>query len=313
MFEVEKAKINQAIGTDIYDMLKDNKCVLAGGAITSLMCNREINDLDIYFTTQTGVDSIVSNVFGVSEQNYISEFELIANHVTDRSFLTREKFNRAELQFIHYKIYPTVQDIFNSFDFHACMGAYDFATEEFVFHENFFKDNSQRLLNFNKNTDFPIVSALRVDKYREKGYKISKKEMLRVLFAVVKKDYNSWEAVISEVGGLYGIDPKELFDTEKPFSLDEVIDQLSSVMSLEDKKYVDRVYSFEQVVDTMYNAFSQNFKNYYDGLERKGSWNNNKQYRASSNKYDPEVEYPVPAPALKEEWKKTLDTKHSWF
>lgn len=313
MFEIEKLKIKQAIGGDVYNMLKANKCILAGGAITSLMCNREVKDYDLYFTTQEGVDSIVSNVFGVSEENWINEFDLIANHVTERSFLTREKRNKTELQFIHYKVYSGVDDIFNSFDFHACMGAFVFETEEFVFHENFFKDNSQRVLNFNKNTDFPIASALRVDKYREKGYKIGKKEMLRVLFAVVKKDYNSWESVISEVGGLYGIDPKELFDTEKPFSLDEVIDQLSSVMTLEDKKYVDRVYSFEQVVDTMYDAFSQNFKNYYDGLERKNGWSSSKQYKASSNKYDPEVVYEFPDPAIKDEWNKPVTSTTIWF
>ena len=159
MYEVEKAKIKQAIGGDVYDMLKANKCILAGGAITSLMCNREVKDYDLYFTTQEGVDSIVSNVFGVSEENWINEFDLIANHVTDRSFLTRDKYSKTELQFIHYKIYLTVQDIFNSFDFHACMGAFVFETEEFVFHENFFKDNSQRVLNFNTTNKRIIVQG----------------------------------------------------------------------------------------------------------------------------------------------------------
>ena len=61
MFEVEKAKIKQAISACVYDMLKENKCVLAGGAITSLMCGREVNDYDLYFTTQGGVDNIVCN------------------------------------------------------------------------------------------------------------------------------------------------------------------------------------------------------------------------------------------------------------
>ena len=44
MYEVEKAKIKQAIGGDVYDMLKETKCILAGGAITSLFTNKEIND-----------------------------------------------------------------------------------------------------------------------------------------------------------------------------------------------------------------------------------------------------------------------------
>lgn len=305
MFEVEKAKIKQAISGCVYDMLKENKCILAGGAITSLMCGREVNDYDLYFTTQSGLDNVVANVFGVTEEEHLGAFDLIANHVTERSFLAKDKRNKTELQFIHYKVYDNVKEIFNSFDFHACMGAFDFSTEEFVFHENFFKDNSQRTLTFNKNTDFPIVSALRVDKYCKKGYKISKKEMLRVLFAVVSKNYNSWETVISEIGGLYGITPEELFNTDVPFSIDAVIDQLGNTMSLEEKAYPARSYSFEQVVDTMYNAFSDNFKSWYDGLKvNKHSRIERKHDAALENKYDSEIEYEIPDQAIKQEWYK---------
>lgn len=36
MYEIEKLKIKQAIGGDVYEMLKANKCILAGGACQSL-------------------------------------------------------------------------------------------------------------------------------------------------------------------------------------------------------------------------------------------------------------------------------------
>lgn len=302
MYDFEKAKIKQAIGVDVYDMLKDLKCVLAGGAITSIFTGKEIMDWDLYFTNREAVDQVVGNVFNVSEHEYIIPFDLIANHVTDRSLLIKAKSTQAEIQFIHYKVYTDVQDIFNSFDFQCCMGAFDFATEEFVFHENFFKVLASRTLTFNKNTDFPIVSALRVDKYREKGYKISKAQMLRVLFAVVKKNYNSWEEVVSEVGGLYGIDPKELFDTEQPFSLDAVIDQLATVNPLENRVYTNKQYSLEQVVDTMYNAFTPNFRNWWDGLKPRNSWYYTKATSAKCSKYDEEQEYEVPDASVKEAW-----------
>jgi hypothetical protein len=38
-----------------------------------------------------------------------------------------------------------------------------------VLHEDFLKHNSQRILKFNPTTDFPIISALRVQKYEDKG------------------------------------------------------------------------------------------------------------------------------------------------
>ena len=40
MYEIEKLKIKQMLGSEVYDMLKETKCVLAGGAITSLFTNQ---------------------------------------------------------------------------------------------------------------------------------------------------------------------------------------------------------------------------------------------------------------------------------
>lgn len=64
----------------------------------------------------------------------------------------------------------------------------------------------------------------------------------------------------------------------------------------------------------MYTMFSQNFKNWYDGIERKNMWySGSKQYKAYTNKYDPEVVYEVPDPAIKAEWNKPLDSSSIVF
>lgn len=290
-FAVEKQKIKNAISENVYEMLKEAKCVLAGGAITSLMTGREVNDYDLYFTSRESVDLIVGNIFGVTEDEWIDNFDLTANHVTERSFLTKDRKTTSELQFIHYKMYNSAEEIFKSFDFQVCMGAYDFATEEFIFHESFFKDNSQRVLKVNSGTDFPIVSVLRTEKYHEKGYKISKAQLLVLMLCVVNKTYSSWEDVISEVGGLYGINPEELFDTSKPFSIPEVIAQLEKITVLEEKPYVVREYTFDQVLTTMRNAFTDNFRNWYDDLvnDDKSYWT--KLDDAQNNKFDSKITY----------------------
>lgn len=299
MYEYEKSKIKKVLGGDTYDMLKEMKCVLAGGAITALFTKKDIVDYDIYFTDRNSVGKVVAEIFNVSDEERICQFDLIANHVTDRSLLALDKSSQALLQFIHYKVYEDVQDIFNSFDFTACMGAFDFATEEFVLHEDFMKANSQRTLTFNKGTDFPIVSVLRVDKYRNKGYSISKAQMLRVVFACIAKEYNDWDTVISEIGSMYGLDPKEIFDTEKPFSIDSVIDQLATCQALEDRKYVVREYAFETVVEKMRSALSEHFLSWYDALEvpeaRKSQiwYTPGKLDLASGNKYFYEEEKPL--------------------
>lgn len=264
MFDFERKKIKDTLG-DVYDMLKENKCVLAGGAITSLFTNKEINDYDLYFTTQSSVGNVMSEVYGFNEEGFLSSHDLIMCHATDRSFLTQDR-SQVKVQFIHYKIHPNIDSIFQSFDFTACMGAYDFATEEFMFHPDFFKANAQRSLEFNKGTDFPIVSLLRVDKYKNKGYTISKAQMLRIAFTIVSKEYNDWDTVISEVSGLYGVKPEDIFDTTKPFSIDAVIDALVGVQLKEKPSIVHTVKELGKVVEIMRGSLSPHFKEWWDGL-----------------------------------------------
>jgi len=261
MFEVEKAKIKQMIGSDLYDLFKDTKCILAGGAITSLFTNKEVNDFDIYFTSKEGLSQVFANVYAVSGHEYLSEFDMIVKFATERSMLCIDKYNQQKVQLIHYKIHENVQSVFDSFDFEHVMGAFDFATEEFVLHENFLKDNAQRLIQFNPATDFPITSLMRVSKYRERSYSISKAQMLRVAFTIANKQYDSWEKVKSEVSGLYGIAPDDLFDETKPFSLEEVVLQLDKVV-LNDKYVNTKQPNFEDCVKLMAHSFSDNFNNW---------------------------------------------------
>ena len=261
MFSVEKQKIKQIVGSDLYDLFKDTKCILAGGAITSIFTNKDVNDLDIYFTSKEGLSQVFANVYAVSEDEYLSEFDMIVKFATERSMLCIDKYNQQKVQLIHYKIHENVQSVFYSFDFEHVMGAFDFATEQFVLHENFLKTNAQRSIKFNPSTDFPITSLMRVSKYKERGYSISKAQMLRIAFTIANKQYDSWEKVKSEVSGLYGTAPDDLFDETKPFSLEEVVLQLDKV-ALNDKYINTKQPSFEECVKLMSNSFSDNFNNY---------------------------------------------------
>lgn len=297
-FEIEKNLIKKSIGEDVYGLLKDTKCILAGGAITSLFSGAEVNDYDIYCTDKEGLSRLITQVFGVSVEDHISSFELIAKFATDRSMLCIDKYSKNKLQFIHYKVFKDAHDIFNSFDFEHVMGAFDFATEEFVFHENFFKSLAQRNIVFNPNTDFPIVSMLRTNKYRERGYKISKAQMLRVAFTIASRNYDSWEKVKSECAGMYGIAPDDLFDETKPFSLEEVVRQLETVV-LNDKYVNTEAPSFEECVELSMDNLSENFKNWYSQFEKtsekKSEWDmfmtTSVQYQAEQKKYDFEEKY----------------------
>lgn len=300
-YEIEKLKIKQMLGDEVYDMLKETKCVLAGGAITSLFTNKDINDFDLYFTSYESLSQVFAQAFSVSEDEFLNPYDLIVKFATKRSMLCIDKSGQQKLQLIHYKIHENISSIFESFDFEHVMGAFDFATEEFVLHENFMKTNAQRLMQFNPATDFPITSMLRTSKYKERGYTISKAQMLRIAFTIANKEYASWEDVKSEVSGLYGIAPEDMFDETKLFSLEEVVLQLDKII-LNDKYVNTKQPTFQECVELMKHNFSDNFNNYLSQFEDdvedgKEIWwfPKDKYYKAQQDKYNAEKEYAVPS------------------
>ena len=92
---------------------------------------------------------------------------------------------------IYYDYYETAEDIFKHFDYTINMAAYNLNTGEFSCHECFMLHNSQRVLQFNTGTRFPIISALRVQKYKERGYNISRKEFMKLLLSINKLNNGS--------------------------------------------------------------------------------------------------------------------------
>lgn len=223
----EVQRIKNLVGGDTYRALQESKAILAGGAITSIFTNREVNDLDTYFKTKEGFQNFIEEVYFLKGyEGVVDHFNILVANTTNRSILCQDKETESQIQLIGYKTFPTVTSIFNSFDFTINMAAYDFETERLLIHPDFMRHCSQRYISFNKGTDYPLASAMRVQKYVERGYTISKSEMFRILFACAKKGYSSWEVVKDEMGTMYGIPLDDLFNTDKEFSIDEVIDQL---------------------------------------------------------------------------------------
>lgn len=235
MYDNEKKKIEQTLGSDICEMLKERKAWLAGGAITSLFTNSPINDFDIYFRSKEDLLLAVAELFGKyeveidgkwHEVDTSNHFELICNNFTDKSILFKKKDSDVKIQFIFFDYFESAYALFDSFDFTVCMGAYDFEFGEWWFDRDFFKHNAQRYLKYNTGTRYPLISALRVGKYKEKGYSISKTEYLRVVMNLMSLPLHSWEAAKEHIGGFYGADVDKYFDEEKPFSVSEVVKQL---------------------------------------------------------------------------------------
>lgn len=225
MHDNEIRKLKSLVNDEVWELFVNNNVIIAGGAITSVFCNRDVNDIDVYFRKQEDCVNFINDV-------YESGFSLIVSHMTNRSILMRDGTTQQDVQLIVYKWHEDgVQSIFNDYDYTINMGALEFVDGEpqIVLHEEFLKHNSQRYLKFNENTTYPLISALRVQKYVERGYKISKAQMLRVLLSISKLEINDWGDLKNHVGGFYGMNMDEVFPEDKPFSLDEALTTLDTV------------------------------------------------------------------------------------
>jgi len=218
MYNNEKNKLKQLIPDFLYDLVEDHQNLhIAGGAITSVFTNSDIHDLDIYFTSKIGYTEILTSVLLNSTIVSVTNKSILVNH------------SGQLLNFILFDIFEKPSDIFNAFDYTIVMGAYDIQNDEFILHKDFMIDNMKRQLKFNQCTKYPILSLLRVDKYKKRGYTISRNDLVRIALTVSELNINSYEEIEDQIGGMYGVDIKKIIDTTKPFKLADTIDELSDL------------------------------------------------------------------------------------
>lgn len=232
MMDNHQYKINQLKhmleDSDLWDDLKDCKAMIAGGAITSLFSGMPVNDLDIYFKDADNFHRFLRGIYGLDESINSGIHSCRVTFSTKKSVLCKTGIlgSGPLVQLIALRPYKDTDELFDSFDFYHNMGAYDFEQDKIILHPRFMDCVARRAIEFNPNTPYPMVSALRVQKYKERGYSISKAQMLRILMSIAKKNFKTWDDVKDEVGSFYGISEDDIFDETKEFSLDEAISQL---------------------------------------------------------------------------------------
>src|SRR3954471_19372832 len=99
-FTFEKKKLLTHISNpELLELLKQSKCFIAGGAITSLFSGQNINDIDVYFKDYESLVIALKNLFNSHEmedsENFdISPFNMVYTNVTKKSILfTKDKLN----------------------------------------------------------------------------------------------------------------------------------------------------------------------------------------------------------------------------
>lgn len=218
MFEFEKKKLKNYLDKRIYNLLKSYDAIIAGGAVTSLFTRKEINDIDVYFRSRKDMAEFVDEA--IEQSHWVMSY-------TNKAVLFICGGN--EYQVITFRAFDKPEDIFETFDFTVCMGAFDFKTEEFVLHPEFMQHNAQKLLKFNQKTAFPIISAMRVQKYENRGYYISKPDYIKIILACMNLNIENKEQLEDQLGGMYGYNMDKLLKDVDEFSLDVVMEKISEI------------------------------------------------------------------------------------
>lgn len=187
----------------------------AGGAVTSVFTGKPINDVDVYFKSREAFEYAVASAYENGNWCVSSSKRAV-------TFVDGDNI----IQFMHFDFFPTAQAIFDAFDFTVVMGALDFDTGEFAFHDDFLKHNSQRFLRFHPGTRYPLASATRVLKYQDRGYTIGKGDILKIALASRKVKIDTWEELKDQIGGAYG-EKVVLAGEDKEFSLNAAIEALT--------------------------------------------------------------------------------------
>lgn len=230
-------KLKSRVDETFWKILQETDAMISGGALTSIYTNAPINDLDIYFKSASHFTRFIEAIYETDftiETNFpsIGQSKIVTVHGTTPKSLLMQQSVGAENQMIQaivYHFFETPEELFKAFDFTINMAALEVKTGKLTFHENFMVHNAQRHLSFNPGTLYPIISLLRVKKYEERGYKISKAQMLRIALTCMQLDLKSWEEVRNHCGGMYGLKLTEVFDETKEFNLQEVVEQLGGL------------------------------------------------------------------------------------
>lgn len=236
-YKAESRLLRELVSEDVLDLLVRYKVFVAGGAVTSVFTNRDVNDLDVYFRSELDMLKAMSEVMLRSDSD-MAAYSLVFTNVSARTIMLKDSKTGQEVQFMTFKYFKSPEELFNTFDFTCCMGCYCVSSDSFHLHPDFLKHNSQGYLKFNSGTAYPIMSLLRVDKYREKGYTVSKPELLRIVFQCMSLKLETWEEAIDHMAGMYGYDMSDVFDQEEEFSCESLVTQLDDINEREIQKYI---------------------------------------------------------------------------
>ena len=180
----------------IHAKLAELKLVLAGGAITSLMSGKHINDLDFYLEDPEKRSEAVE---------FLSEFFNGKVFVSSNCITFKRKSPRSNKVWtaqLITRFSGKPEDIFRNFDFTITTGAYQFSQERFVFGERFWQDLGMRRLTYLGSSRYPICALYRTKKYQERGYSCPGSTVMHIGLAIVQLEIKTYSQLKEQLLGI---------------------------------------------------------------------------------------------------------------
>lgn len=235
-------KVLGCLGDVMYDSLKAHRAFIAGGAILSAFTNTDINDVDVYFRSYEDMKSAFLEVTQNWDNVYLSH--------TDKSITLVDKDTSKVVQFIYFDYFNTAQEIFDCFDFTVCMAAIDLEAETLILDDRFLVDVASRSIHFNNGTRYPYVSLIRTRKYRDKGYRIGKGNLLAIGLACSSMPITSWQNAKDQLGGVYGYEIDLQVENDAEFTQEKLHEILTDLAEkqvvISHKDYDELVRKFKE-------------------------------------------------------------------
>lgn len=174
------------------------RAFIAGGALTSALTDKRINDFDIYFRTKQECENAIDYFTHLDKCRCITVTD---NAVTFEITLSNEK-TIIQLIKADHLINECIYDTINNFDFTINMAAYDLLSKNIIAYVDFYKHNMQRKLVFNEDTLYPIISMHRAIKYMSRGYSLSGYEQVKIALAINNLKMKSYTDLKKQLQGI---------------------------------------------------------------------------------------------------------------
>ena len=184
----------------------DCKCWIAGGSIVSKYIDQEINDVDVFFTSEEDIINTKDNLLSLGAT---IEFE--------NEFSLKIKYKDTNFDLVSITDNGPKETI-TKFDMICCAVAVD-QKGQLHYMDGFFQDLNSKEIRFNKDCEIASYSnriLQRINKYGKKGFNLSLKESDKFLKLIEKvkkqedlsgkKDPGSnWRAPAKQTGSYFQV------------------------------------------------------------------------------------------------------------